>query len=394
MRFPIKLTQATISARKYDEAINQIATISQRYEKAQADAAAEAQAKGQAFQPMGIFQRYPELAEAFVNAAAGAVNPLGSPQEDMALALYERDKSLSKKDTAGYLARLGWVLSKVRQYEKSTALLRRALSIDDHSEVIRRQLVGVYVKMADIENSNGAVEKAKEYLASAKELLQGKENNVETKMLMADIYINNKNYPEAIEIFEQILRDDPKDVDARLMLARVLSWKRPNQKPEDFARSLSLLRELEQEALTQDAIQKEIAEKRMASDKVVLSKEEYQELIAEVTLWSGNAKEALVLYERMLTNDNFAKRPWLWWGFVDAAAADKTQELAPAQLQILEAIAQATLKDEHRGSATTRIFAAQSKAQERDGVSLPIGLVASVPRQRRQGRGDRQQNPR
>ena len=45
---------------------------------------------------------------------------------------------------------------------------------------------------------------------------------------------------------------------------------------------------------------------------------EYPVRLAEVTLWSGDCTRALKEYEAQLTAD--FDRPAFWWGFVDAAA--------------------------------------------------------------------------
>src|SRR5262249_23578644 len=159
---------------------------------------------------------------------------------------------------AAYLARLGWVLHRLEDYQASSTLLERAHSLNPADPAIRRQFAGVLVAMG----------KADEAL----KLLEGCETNLDARLLLVDVYVSNKDLPGAARECRALAKDHPDNRAVQQKLADVLSWKK------DYAESLKLFEQLAK-ADPGNAV--------------------YPVRIAEVTLWSGDCASAVRRYEAL-----------------------------------------------------------------------------------------------
>lgn len=100
------------------------------------------------------------------------------------------------------------------------------------------------------------------------------EKTLEEELLFADIYLAQKEYPKAEEIYRRIgEKDSEKRDEIRLKLAEMLSWQKR------FEESL--------------AIYKELLEKHPDDNPL-------RRKYAEVLLWSGNGREAAKELEKTL----------------------------------------------------------------------------------------------
>lgn len=292
LKLVVQLAHSSLWARNYDQAMQEFQAIIDRH-----------------LNNPELTTKYPHVFRGFVNAAAMAKN-LGEPQKKTALALYERTLKEPGSD-AVYLARLGWVLHRLGEYDKSAALLDQAVAIDPTDQALRRQLAGALVAAG---RSNEAIR-----------MLEGFTTNLEARTLVADAHAAAGNFDAAIMELREILKESPTDAATRSRLADVLSWK------GEFKESLELLSALAREETNNPR---------------------YPVRLAEVTLWSKDYAGALKRYEVLLAAH--VPKPELWWNFVDAAAG--AGRLTAEQAKLAGRIADRTIAGEHMAPAVVAEF--------------------------------------
>lgn len=229
----------------------------------------------------------PEIIRGFVDSASSAEH-LNASQKKIALEIAGMD--FTNTADASYLARLGWVLQRFNELDKSAALLDRAARLDPNDPAIRKQLVGVLVTQGKLQDAVNA--------------LHGMENDVEVLYLRISINLKNKDYDAAEKICDQLLREHPDDAQGKRLLAEAYVGKK------QFPEALALMEEL---------------------SKANPKDTELRIRTAEVLLASGEYKEALKRFENMLITD--FDHPALWRRYIDAEATHATL-LTPEQIEL------------------------------------------------------------
>ena len=212
-----------------------------------------------------------------LTAAVANADPLDPAIERAVVQLSKRPDILASKDGM-FLGNMAWVLHRAGDNAGAGKYLDAALATDPADPQVRKNLAGVL-----------------EVAGRTKEALKMFEGLVLTpadRLRLAGLFAADKRYGLAVEQCRAILADDPKNMDARRLLANALSW------DGKFAESLTLFRELKSE-LPDDP--------------------EIPVRIAEVTLWDRQYDSAAELYRTLLAAD--FDRPRLWPGFVDALAS-------------------------------------------------------------------------
>ena len=192
LRIGLQLANVSLWAKQYDDALDRFQAVLDRY----ADLGA-------------LFRKYPQVRRGYVNAAASAAK-LGDPHRRATLRLYE-DAQAEKPADAVYLARLGWVLQRLGEHDKSAEVLDQAVALDPADQGFRRQLAGALVAAGRAE--------------AALRLLEEGNAGPEGRLLLADAYMAIKNFDAAEKECRTVLETDPANKDARVKLANVLSWK-------------------------------------------------------------------------------------------------------------------------------------------------------------------------
>ncbi len=276
----LRLAQLALSSKAYDQALP---LFQQLLEKGQAT---------------------PEVVHGYVDAAASA----GDPGDiDKPTVLKIAAAALDKPgDDATFLARLAWVLQRVKENDKSVEVLERALALQPKDAAIRKQYVGLLL-------TAGRWQDAIDFLKS------GAEDRLARELLVS-LYLKKQDFAAAEKEARAILKDYPDDRGIQQLLADILAWNK------DYPQALRMLEMLAK-----------------ADPKDV----EVQARIAEVTLWSGDYPAALARYQQLLATS--FDQPKLWPGFVDAAASAK--ELTAADLATALRIAERTIADPPRDAA-------------------------------------------
>src|SRR5262249_26215801 len=120
LRIALQLAHGSLWNRNYQEALDRFQAILDRD------------------QGGDLLQKHPQLPRAYINPAAAAPDG-GKAQRRVVLSLYERVLTGGETD-ASYLTRLGWVLHRLDENEKSAAVLERAAALAPAEPAQRRQL--------------------------------------------------------------------------------------------------------------------------------------------------------------------------------------------------------------------------------------------------------------
>jgi cellulose synthase/poly-beta-1,6-N-acetylglucosamine synthase-like glycosyltransferase/tetratricopeptide (TPR) repeat protein len=260
----------------------------------------------------------PELWRSFVDAAAGAPQ-LTDAHAGLAVRIYERTDAEEAKDVV-FLARLAWVLQRVKETAKASALLDRAVVLRPPGPAARKELAGVLA----------AAGRSREALR----LYEGLPLELADRYRLAALHAAVKDFAAAAEQCRAILKEKPTDKRARRQLADILSWKK------DYPEALALMQKLA-EADPTDA--------------------ELPLRIAQLTLWSGDYAKALARLQALL-EANF-NQPELWRSFVDAAAS--ARQLTDAQVGLAVRIAeQAAVKETKDAAFLARLAWLLYRAKE------------------------------
>jgi tetratricopeptide (TPR) repeat protein/cellulose synthase/poly-beta-1,6-N-acetylglucosamine synthase-like glycosyltransferase len=280
----VQLAHGSLWARNYQEALERFQAILDRH-----------------CDDPQLARNHPEVFRAYVNAAAGAPQ-LGKQQAPTVQRLCEKAMEDTAPD-AVFLTRLAWVLHRLGQDDKSAEVLERASSPRPADPALCRQVAAGFLAAGRPE--------------MARKLLEGSGDDLEARTLLADAYVQNRNFAAAAAVCRALLRDHPEHTPTRVRLANVLSWNK------EYAEAL---RQFEQLA------------------KAEPNEPAHAVRLAEVTLWSGDTTRALARFEALLRAD--FRQPALWWGFVDAAAA--APQLNAAQAALARAIRNEAVEGGHR----------------------------------------------
>jgi cellulose synthase/poly-beta-1,6-N-acetylglucosamine synthase-like glycosyltransferase/predicted Zn-dependent protease len=256
-----------------------------------------------------LTRNHPDVLKAYVNAAASAPE-VGPGQHKTALALYERALTDAEGDVF-FLTRLSWVLHRLGEDDKSATLLERAAALQPTDPALCRQVAAGFLAAGKPD--------------AARKLLEGQESDLEARVLLVDTHVVNRDFAAAAAACRAILAENPGHLETRVKLAGVLTWNK------EYKES------------------KKIYEELAAQDP---GNAVYPVRLAELALWSGDAGRAAGLYEALLRAD--FRRPELWYGFVDAAAA--CAKLTPTQAALAQGIRDAAAEGEHRSAAAREAF--------------------------------------
>lgn len=219
-----------------------------------------------------------EVVRGYIDAASSA-DVLSEDQHQTVLRIYEQTLTGTADDPV-FLARLAWVLQRLKEVEKSTVLLERAAALNPQDPTIRKQLFNALA-------ANGR-------MAEALQQLEGKELDYDTRHVLVSAHLKNKDFGAAAAECRRILDQHPGDRRTLRLLADVLSWKK------DYKQSLALFDDL--------------AQLSPPDPEVPLR-------IAEVMLWSGDYDGALSRFHALL-QEQF-EQPRLWPALCAAAANAK-----------------------------------------------------------------------
>jgi cellulose synthase/poly-beta-1,6-N-acetylglucosamine synthase-like glycosyltransferase/predicted Zn-dependent protease len=275
----------------------------------------------------------PQVVKGYIDAAASS-DQLGEAQRQIVLRIY--DQTLTGiADQPVFLARLAWVLQRLKEVEKSTILLERAVALSPDDAAIRKQLVGAFA--------------ASGRMAEVLQQLKGKELDYDTRHLLISAHLKNNDFVAAAAECRRILDQHPGDRRTMRLLADVLSWKK------DYQQSLALFRQLAQLS---------------PPDPDAPTR------IAEVTLWSGDYDNAMSLIYALL-QERF-DQPAMWSGY--CAAAANARKLDVNQIQMALRIADRI----HSSGSKDPVFLGRvawvlHRIQENEKAEKLLDLVAALP---------------
>jgi len=291
---------------------------------------------------IGMFEKddfRAEAVDAFVNAASLAPGiERGKPDYNAEKAnrirtyangLFERAMKTSKDDPgfAVYLARLGWVLQRLGESERSTEIVRKALNIVPSNISFRQQLAGILLQAGKTEAAMVAL---------------GGSNTPEARKLMIGIHLENKDFDKALALARTVASDERVWKNEQ-EVADILSWK------GDIA---SL----------QEAIK--VYERHLQTDPNDIASEAR---LAEITLWAKYYNDAVAKYQALLEPEKRFKDNALKYGDGFITAASSAKELTPAQLKIAEQLAESKLKNTTNDPILiSRLAWVMLKAKERE----------------------------
>jgi cellulose synthase/poly-beta-1,6-N-acetylglucosamine synthase-like glycosyltransferase/predicted Zn-dependent protease len=260
----------------------------------------------------------PDLWRDYVDAAAGAHQFLPA-QAQLAVRIAEQMTRGEPKDPI-LLARLAWVLYRMKEKDRAGALIDRAATLRPDSPVARREVAGVLAALGRTK--------------AALRLYEGLALDVEDRYRLTELYAADGDFDAAEAQCKALLRDRPEDRRALRQLAGVLTWKK------DYAQALPLL--------------KKLAAADPANPELPLR-------LAELMLWTGDYDKALERFQG-LVEANFDQTE-LWHSFVDAAAS--ARRLTDAQKALAVRIYERTVNGESKDAAfLARLAWLLSRAKE------------------------------
>jgi tetratricopeptide (TPR) repeat protein/cellulose synthase/poly-beta-1,6-N-acetylglucosamine synthase-like glycosyltransferase len=222
--------------------------------------------------------RKKEVLHGYVDAAAG-VEQLGDGHRAAMDEVFDHLAS-EPKPTPIYLARLGWVFERYKEFGKSMQLLERAATLAPKDQEVRKQYFAVLV-------INGRSNEAMELLGADRD-------DPEVRKLLIDVHIRKSDFASAEKECRSLLLGNANDPQTLRTLADLLSWKGRHRESIELFEKLKTLR---------------------PDDSTIPVR------IAEITLWSRNFDRALELFQELL--EAKFDQPSLWRDYVDAAAAAK-----------------------------------------------------------------------
>lgn len=139
-----------------------------------------------------------------------AQEPAGDPGLEQERISPEFEDEIPDWQARWELARL---LSYVERYQESINQYEKLLQEKPDLDEARLELARVYYWA-------GETDQARELFAA----LPQEELSQEARLELAEIYALQEDYPRAVELYQEHLRDNPEDHRARFKLAQVLSW--------------------------------------------------------------------------------------------------------------------------------------------------------------------------
>jgi cellulose synthase/poly-beta-1,6-N-acetylglucosamine synthase-like glycosyltransferase/tetratricopeptide (TPR) repeat protein len=276
-----------------------------------------------------------EVIKGFLDSAANQTVTLGDRERRTALEIQAQQLAHIDND-AIYLARLGWVLQRVRQPEESRAVLEKAGQKAPDNVQIKEQLANILIQSGDMEGAARVLQdvnvfKGREALAGSY-MLRGNllAAEAELRRILKENPANSRNQDGYV-----VTTDDYKRVE--LMLGNVLhrtAVKRGNDRSNSFGEAIKYYQDL---------------------DKKYRNDTEIPALLGHVYLWSAERADnktdkeeayanALKQFQRVITNKNWSPEPSslasrgnVEQGFIDAAAS--APALDPAQVAIARDLA-------------------------------------------------------
>jgi cellulose synthase/poly-beta-1,6-N-acetylglucosamine synthase-like glycosyltransferase/tetratricopeptide (TPR) repeat protein len=292
----VRLALAQNAQKKYDQALETIAGLFENkdYRPGAVDAFVNA-----ASQVKGVERAKPEYNAEKANRIRGYAVRM----HDDAMKSGRDDP-----DFAVYLTRLGWVLQRLGESERSSDLVKKALAILPNNAQFRQQLAGILLQAGKTEAALIAL---------------GGANTPEARELMIGIHLENREFDKALSLARALADSDRNNWDHERRVADILSWK-------GDASSLAKAIEIYERHLI--AFPNDIdAEAR----------------VAEITLWAKFFGDAVAKYQRLLEPESRFKTNAARYGdgFINAASSAK--DLTPSQIKIAEQLA-----DQRVGLAT------------------------------------------
>jgi cellulose synthase/poly-beta-1,6-N-acetylglucosamine synthase-like glycosyltransferase/tetratricopeptide (TPR) repeat protein len=285
--------------------------------------------------------RQQQLWQGFVDAA-GMVPRLTATQAQLARRI-GTEVLASAEEEPLFLSRLAWVLVKAGATADAQTILDRADMLQSGDLDVRKELAGVF----------GAVGNFRRAI----ELYQGLDLTFAERLRLVQFYNGDQNFAAAEDECRKLLQERPRDREAELLLADVLSWR------GKYTEAAALLRKLRQA----DPGSKELARK-----------------MARVDLWMRNYTAAVEQFATLLEGN--ANQPELWADFVAAAGAspsldnryrkllldlaDRTLADPPRDTQFLSQLAQALRTLNQPGKAADLL----QRAVDLDRASRPLKL--------------------
>ena len=218
-----------------------------------------------------------EVDNGFIDAAAGAPESAMTPQVRVVVDRVYAEKQTEAVTDPVFLARLGWVMERFKQFDKSAGLLERAVALKPDDVDLKKQLFGVLVARGE--------------MAKALAMFPGDQDDPGVRRMLVDAYLRAGDMPAAAREAGKLYAAEPTDAAAAELYADILSW------DGRYDESLAVFEQLRRQS--------------PADAEIPLR-------IAEVTLWSGRPEKALGQYQAILATR--FDQPKAWAGFVDAAA--------------------------------------------------------------------------
>jgi tetratricopeptide (TPR) repeat protein len=279
----------------------------------------------------------PVLWRDFVDAAASG-GPLSPEQARLAGRIADQAARGEPKD-ATLLARLAWVLYRLKQADRAGALIDQAAALQPEDPAARKELAGVLAALGRTK--------------PALRLYEGLTLTADDHLSLAGLYAADQDFDAAEAQCRAVLKERPDDRKALRQLAGVLTWKK------DYAQALALMKKLA-EADPTDA--------------------EMPLRLAELMLWSGDYEQALERFQGLL-EVNF-DQPGLWHAFVDAAAS--TRRLTAGQkaltVRIYDKVTKAESKDAaFLGRLAWLLYRAKESAKATELLEQAVALGPQEP---------------
>lgn len=250
----VKMASIALWSRNYPEALDQFATLWKE----------------------GNHKK--EVVHGYIDAAAGSEQL--SDQHRAAMDAVFEHLAADPKPTPIYLARLGWVFERYKEFAKSMQLLERAATLAPKDAEIRKQYFAVLI-------INGRSNEAMELLGADRD-------DPEVRKMLIDVHIRKSDFAAAEKECRSLLLGNANETQTLRTLADLLSWKGRHRESLEVFEKLKTLR---------------------PDDSSIPVR------IAEVTLWSRNFDRALELFQAQL--EVKFDQPSLWRDYIDAAAAAK-----------------------------------------------------------------------
>ena len=237
-----------------------------------------------------------------------------------------------------YLSRLGWVLQRLGESDRSSEVVRRALTILPNNEQVRQQLASILLQAGKTEAAMLALGNPNS--REARKLLIG--IHLENAAQQTDLALKNKKFDEALQLSRAIYADEHTWENEKF-IANILSWKGGDG---SFAEAIK------------------IYEKHLQEFPADTDAEAH---VAEITLWAKFYGDAVAKYQALLDPDNRFKQNAMKYGdgFINAASSAK--ELTPAQITIAEKLVDLKMKNQIDDPAViSRLAWVMLKAKNRD----------------------------